>query len=405
MNRKIILLVYLLSIFGLANAQGSKEDFEKAVDYCACKIAYAYTNQYAEKNSNSVEGKSFEETIKPKIENCEINDPISNSELSELLSENNFGTFSKEFIPVINLVQDAFQDALTQKEVINVIVDGFYNNSDFKTIITTYTDIGSLENDLKKELNNSLNSFNVKVIQSTNLKNSTGTEWKSEINRLENSINNEKPFLPNWLSTSLILSAFIFSLFSLYLLMNDYKRLDRHRDELERLKSNNFNSINSRNTNNSQFERTTNRKILDLNDAIGKLQKENSNTQVSQQNQISQTKHIHQSSQKEIQNFVYAKTPIDEKTFNAFDVSEEKEGKFYKFIITNNKNQAKFEFFNTENSAKRAVNSPDNFLYLVCDEIEPLNQNAKKIITKKAGIAIKQDGKWIVTEKAKITYE
>jgi hypothetical protein len=406
MSKKIKLLVCMLFIFGLANAQGSKEDFKNAVDYCACKIAYAYTNQYAKQKPNSDEKKSFEEAIKPEIENCEISNPISNPELSELLSKNNFATFSNEFIPVINQVQEAFQESLTKKEAINIIVNGFYNNSDFKTIITTYTDIGSLENDLKKELNNSLNSFKVKVIQSTNLKKSTGTEWKSEINRLEKSINDEKPFLPNWLAAPLILGSLLLSFFSLFLLSKYYKRLDRHRDELEKLKSNNFNSINSRNTNNPQFERTTNRNISDINDAIRKLQNDIGNLSPTQNPKaVLISKPIERQEEKK-QEILFAPAPDKDGSFNVSVVvsSENQSSSFYKFTLLDSQ-RAKFQFINSERAIRDAVSSYEMILKPVCTFKNALNQNAKRIRTTKEGIVTKQNDKWILDTKAEITYE
>jgi len=407
MSKKIKLLVFLLFIFGIVNAQDSKEDFEKAVDYCACKIAYAYTNQYAKQKPKSDEKKSFEEAIKPEIKNCEINNPISNSELSELLSENNFGTFSNEFIPVINQVQEAFQESLTKKEAINIIVDGFYNNSDFKTIITTYTDIGSLENDLKKELNNSLNSFKAKEIQSANIKTNTRNEWKSEIDRLEKSINNEKPFLPNWLATPLILGSLILSFFSLFLLSKHFKRLDRHRDELEKLKSNNnLNPTNFRNTNNSQFEQTTSRAISDLNKAIRKLQNDIGNLSSTQNPKaVSMSKPIQRQEEKK-QEILFAPAPDKDGSFNISVVvsSENQSSSFYKFTLLDSQ-KAKFEFINSERAIRDAVSSYEMILKPVCTFKNALNQNAKRIRTTKEGIFIKQNDKWILETKAEITYE
>jgi len=409
MSKKIKLLVCMLFIFGLANAQDSKEDFENAVDYCACKIAYAYTNQYAKQKPNSNEGKSFEKTIKTKIYNCEISNPISNSELSELLSKNNFDTFSKEFIPVINIVLESFEDSLTKKEAINAIVDGFYENSSFKNIITTYPDINSIKNDLKTELDNSLNSFEVEKKQSTNnLKKKTETEWKSEIKRLENSINNEKSILPKWLSVSLILFSFLLSIILIFLLFKIMSslnnRMDRHREELERLKlNNNYSSVNS---NNSQFERTLNRKISDLNDAISKLQNDIGNLSPTQNPKaVSISKPIQRQEEKK-QEILFAPAPDKDGSFNVSVVvsSENQSSSFYKFTLLDSE-RAKFEFINSERAIRDAVSSYEMILKPVCTFKNALNQNARRITTTKEGIVIKQNDKWILDTKAEITYE
>lgn len=135
-----------------------------------------------------------------------------------------------------------------------------------------------------------------------------------------------------------------------------------------------------------------------------RLQNSNIISSASSTHKTRQVKNILQPKPKETQKFVFAKTPIEDKVFNAFDVTDDKDGKFYKFLLKEN-NLAEFEFFNSGNSAKRALNAPDSFLYTACEETEPLNQNANKIITIKPGIAIKQENKWIVKEKAQITYE
>ena len=98
MKQKIILFIAFVFVVFNANAQ-SKKDFEKAIDYCACKIAYAYTNQYSNKKPSSQEAKSFNEKIKPKIEKCDIDSPMDYSELIELLKSNNYKTFSNKFLP------------------------------------------------------------------------------------------------------------------------------------------------------------------------------------------------------------------------------------------------------------------------------------------------------------------
>ena len=206
-----------------------------------------------------------------------------------------------------------------------------------------------------------------------------------------------------------VLILLVFIVLFIYNYLNNKKlneRIDRRlsKSEYEQNKVS-PNQFNNQSKNNSRFERDINQRVIDLEESIRNIQKDNHLYQTTQQpKQTVQVKNIPKLIQKEIQKFVYAKTPISDKIFNASDVTENKDGKFYKFLIKDN-NLAEFEFFNTENSAKRAVNAPDSFLYPACEETEPLNQNAKRIITNKPGIVIKQDDKWIVKEKAQITYE
>ena len=403
MNKKNQLLMCMLLCFGIANAQGSKEgDFKKAVDHCACRIAYAYTNQYAatpeaKKNGEKI---SFKETIKPKIENCEINSSISDSELKELLSNNNFRTFSDKFIPVIATVKKLFKESLTKKEAINTIIDGFYENPDVKDINNTFKEVGNLKDSLKNELNNSLTSFKEEEIEPTNLKNDTGTEWKLEIKRLENSINSEKAILPNWLSTILILSSFLLSILSLFFLFKKSiaiehinKRIDEHKKEIGELKSDN-----------SKFEGTTNKIISNLKELISELrgkiqsiQKQNEQHAISKQQQRQEEKKP---------TILFAPAPEKDGSFNVSVVvsSENQSSSFYKFTLLDGP-KAEFEFINSERAIRNAVNSYEMILQPVCTFKNALNQNAKRIITNKKGIVRKQNDKWVLDTKAEITYE
>ena len=110
MKSKLIIFIALLLVNFIANAQ-SKKDFETAVDYCACKIAYAYTNQYASKNPDSEEKMSFEKKIKPEIENCNIDSPKGYSDVIELLEKNNYQDFADKFLPVINQANESYQES------------------------------------------------------------------------------------------------------------------------------------------------------------------------------------------------------------------------------------------------------------------------------------------------------
>ena len=402
MYKLFTLLLLILFTSLTLNAQNSKEEFEKAVDYCACKIAYAYTEDFASKNPSLDEKKSFDEVISKQLNECDKNN-VSSSVLEKLLKENNFSGFSKTLIPDVKKAKNSYSDNFNKEEAINNILISFKLSFD--------------KIDIKSELSNGLNN---KLQSFTSNENAVGKEktitnvnsnYTEEINRLEQLIKSKKEeksdsFIPNWLLLGLLLLSSI--ILFIYNYVNNKKlneRIDRRlsKSEYDQTKISSNQSSN-RNANNSRFERDINQKILDLNIAVERLQNTKTiSTSPSVQKTI-YTKNIPQSIQKEIQRFVYAKTPISDKVFNASDVTENKDGKFYKFLITDN-NLAEFEFFNTENSAIRAVNAPDSFLYPACEETEPLNQNAKRIITNKPGIAIKQDDKWIVKEKAQITYE
>lgn len=398
-----LLLVILFTSLTL-NAQNSKEEYDKAVDYCACKIAYAYTEDFADKNPNLDEKRSFEDVISKQLNDCEKNN-VSSSELEKLLKENKFNGFSKTLIPDVENAKNSFSDSFNKEEAINSILNTFKLSFDKIDI----------KSELSNGLNNKLQSFEDQediVIENESVI-PQETTFINESNHSNREINQEgfetaeSSFFPNWLLFAIIFLASVLLFLSNYLKIKKLKEsAKRHRDEIEDLKNkkNIFNQSNNKNQNNSRFERDVYQKISDLNIAMERLQNSSTISSSSSVHKTNQVKNIQSTKAKEIQRFVYAKTPISDKVFNASDITENKDGKFYKFLIKDN-NQAEFEFFNTENSAIRAVNAPDSFLYPACEETEPLNQNAKKIITNKPGIAIKQDDKWIVKEKAQITYE
>ncbi|TXD81028.1 hypothetical protein ESY86_19430 [Subsaximicrobium wynnwilliamsii] len=399
-----LFLVLLFTSLTL-NAQNSKEEYEKAVDYCACKIAYAYTEDFASKNPRLDEKKSFDEVISIQLNDCDKKN-VSSSELEKLLKENKFNGFSKTLIPDVKKAKNSYSDNFNKEEAINSILNSFELSFDKIEI----------KSELSNGLNNKLQSFEKQedIVEEIKSETTTNPNLLNEINHSDRVINegsvetSENSFFPNWLLFAIILLASILLFLNNHLKIKKLKEsAKRHRDEIEVLKNEKsiFNQSNNKSQNNSRFERDIYQKIEDVNDAIRKLQSKNTSKNLhpitSQKNQV---KNIPQTNQKEIQKFVYAKTPISDKVFNALDVTENKDGKFYKFLIKDN-NVAEFQFFNTENSAIRAVNAPDSFLYPACEETEPLNQNAKKIITNKPGVAIKQGEKWIVKEKAQITYE
>ena len=418
-----LLLVILFTSLTL-NAQNSKDEYDKAVDYCACKMAYAYTNQYISngkaesynQNEFNREKKSFENVIKQKIENCTIEEHFGFDDLNILLSNNNFKGFAVKLKGAVEESKKVNIDSIDKQQAINNILNSFYDNEDFSKIVLKYSAVKELKSSLETDLNNTLNSFKEQTsFENNKTINTAESITTNEINHSNSNINkedtnqSESTFFPNWLLFILILLAFIILFIYNYLSNKKLnERIDRRlsKSEYEQSKIQ-FNPSNSRNKSNSHFERDIRdiyQKISDLNIAMERLQNSNIISSASSMHKTRQVKNISQPKPKETQKIVFAKTPIEDKVFNAFDVTDDKDGKFYKFLLKEN-NLAEFEFFNSENSAKRALNAPDSFLYPACEETEPLNQNANKIITIKLGIAIKQENKWIVKEKAQITYE
>jgi hypothetical protein len=67
MYKLFTLFVVLFFTSLTLNAQTFIEEYEEAVDYCACKIAYAYTEDFAENRPKSDEKRSFEDVISTQL--------------------------------------------------------------------------------------------------------------------------------------------------------------------------------------------------------------------------------------------------------------------------------------------------------------------------------------------------
>ena len=77
---------------------------------------------------------------------------------------------------------------------------------------------------------------------------------------------------------------------------------------------------------------------------------------------------------------------------------------FYRFELERDESKAKFWFLDNPNTIQSAVIYPETYINPVCD-YEGFNSNAKRIITKEPGSAIKEGDVWKVRTKAKIRFE
>jgi hypothetical protein len=85
-------------------------------------------------------------------------------------------------------------------------------------------------------------------------------------------------------------------------------------------------------------------------------------------------------------------------TYNANSINS-----LYVFNLLND-NSAEFKFFNIPTTVQDAIRLPDRYLLYAC-EYSGVNSNATKIITTKAGKAVKEGNNWKITQKAEIRFE
>ncbi|WP_143090352.1 hypothetical protein [Flavobacterium akiainvivens] len=104
----------------------------------------------------------------------------------------------------------------------------------------------------------------------------------------------------------------------------------------------------------------------------------------------------------------YVSTPNPAGFFDADQVSDSfrQTVSLYKFTINSQaQNTAAFEFFSDQIGTNDSINSPKTFIEPACYETNDAFSGASKIITLQPGTAEKRDNKWIITSKAKITYQ
>lgn len=421
MHVKIKLVTLLILLNGFANAADKNYAFKNAVNYCNCRIAYEYCNQYSGMIPESDEKKSFDKL--QDIFKCNFSHTLSYDSINNILNRNNFSSFSKKSSTVMSRILKTEVEALSTEEAVSRIISGIYESKEFKNILIQYSEVGSLKETLTRKVSEYLNqSFG--EIESPVVDNSqnkvplTETELQKEIKRLESLITEYKtgPFSINWLSIILvaILSSAIYFILKLKLTAFE-ERLDRHRKEIDLIdtkKNDGFNKQSNQNLNINEFKRSVERNISDLNLAINSLQSDVGRLSFKEQSQTDfQEPYSNPTPQVEKQQrleILFAPIPNRDGSFNASKVTstEDQSASFYKFTITDNLSQkATFEFLNVERAIKDATSSPELILNPVCRIKNALNQNAKRIKTVKPGSVEKQNDKWIVYQLAEIEYE
>lgn len=412
MKNKIKLLMAMLLFFGITNAQGSQDEYNKAVDYCTYKIAYAYTNQYANIKNGSKESESFKNRIKPKLDSYSIENPISNLDLSDLLTTNNFETFGPQIISAAKKSKDSFDETFDKEKSIEAILYGFYaNDSELNPVVAKFSDVAGLKATLQREIALALNSFDSddKVETSIPINTDSNVEaLQQKIINLEKEISIAKSIIPNWLSITLIFSSLLLSLFTLFILVrktnsfnNMEERIARHRLEIDKLKPN-----QPQNTRNTSNDTNTTKEIEKIQRDILNLQNTMDKYTSTQKHQISSSHQVDIRQNKQKREILYAPAPDKDGSFKVSVVvaSENQNSSFYKFTLVSN-NKAEFELITSERALMDALGSYQLILQPVCKFLNTVNQNAKRIRTVKEGIVVKENDKWILDTKAEIRYE
>lgn len=413
MKHKIALLFTALLLFGFAQAQVSKESYEKAVDLLNCK---------------TVELTLPKENIQQYQQQCNCN-------ATDFAQINKFLTSVGKLDATIALsnevesLKKSFKENWKKEDVVTFLSENIFTDKKFQKI-AAFADKrkGKLEFDsyklnLKTDVANTLvESVTQETVTSTN----TSVQQpnvEDRISKLEENQNTKKDDngILGGLADYLILFSILLGVIALLLALRkpssetDYDSLIDKLIRSQRMNSH-FQSQQSvfrstSNNNSSSAElRDANNRIRDLETQIEKIKSQlgNTNPVSSSTAQTTQPTYQEVKQPEVITQTFFLSTPNSDGSFNESSASSTfKDGaSIYRFIKVGN-NKAKFQIEEKDASARLALQYPDKNIDPVCDAVNAFNPKATRITTVEQGEAELQNGKWVVdrNKKAKIKYE
>lgn len=413
MKHKIALLFTALLLCGFAQAQVSKESYEKAVDLLNCK---------------TVELTLPKENIQQYQQQCNCN-------ATDFAQINKFLTSVGKLDATIALsnevesLKKSFKENWKKEDVVTFLSENIFTGKKFQKITAfAYKRKGKPEFDsfklnLKTDVANTLlESVTQEIVTSRN----TGVQQpylEDRISKLEENQNTKKDDsgILGGLADYLILFSILLGVIALLLALRKPSSETNYDSLIDKLiKSQRMNSHfqsqqsvfrSTSNNNSSSAElRDANNRIRDLETQIEKIKSQlsNSNPVSSYTAQTTQPTYQEVKQPEVITQTFFLSTPNSDGSFNESSSSSTyKDGAtIYRFTKIGN-NRAKFQIDEKDASARLALQYPDKNIDPVCDAVNAFNPKATRIITVEQGEAELQNGKWVVdrNKKAKIKYE
>lgn len=109
--------------------------------------------------------------------------------------------------------------------------------------------------------------------------------------------------------------------------------------------------------------------------------------------------------EKEVLPDFYMSTPNKDGSFNSASYSEQflPSVSIYHFTPINDR-EAEFAFESDEQGTRDALNFSKSYIEPVCDEENDVTPDSKKVVTLRKGLVEKNNGSWIVKQKAVVMY-
>lgn len=413
MKQKIALLLTALFLFGITQAQVSKESYEKAVDFLNCRtveLSLKDDKKLPEFQKKCPCGTTTYTQINQFLSSVKLDATISLSNeiegLKKMFKEN-----WKKTDAVTFLSESVFSDKTKYQKI-----SSFADRRKGKIEFDNYK--ASLKADIDSKL---LESAPIETVSQPNSQTNVtipDPTFDDRITELENKINAKKEDngILGGTSDYLIIFSILLSAIALFLGLrkqsgNDNEMSNEIKNYVrKKIDETNWNRSTPNNNVGSAELRDANSRIRDLEAQIEKIKSQLINLNPAS-NYTAQTIQptIQEIKQPEVitQTF-FLSTPNSDGSFNESSSSSTyKDGAtIYRFTKIGN-NRAKFQIDEKDASARLALQYPDKNIDPVCDAVNAFNPKATRIITVEQGEAELQNGKWVVdrNKKAKIKYE
>lgn len=394
--RKTIIsfFILILSISSLLG-QTIQKDWDKLVDYVNSRFVMDYI-EHERNNSKEKENiKNYDVNIKPRIDSSNITNPLSFEELSELLKNNGWESTQSNLVAIINRKKNENNNQSID-EKINSLLSTEELSIKFQEILRDQ--VSNLSETLKDKYYSSQNEF----------------ENASNTIPIGTKVRENKQFLKSqnallWIIIALI---FLFQFLLMTIILSLRAKVKRER---------NINTIIESKRINDKFQnhkipqsmpdfesriRILENEIKEIKHQIvatkfelENLKSENAITQQAEAINKEESEKLQTIENEEIKKVRYLKI----KSGNSFNqiTNDIDDSINYRVLDFEDDNKAKFEFCgNVQNALKNTSAIFDN----VC-EYEGDPKNAKSIKNIWHGIVEKQEGKWVVTQKARIIFE
>ena len=406
MKQNIVLLLATLLLGGIAQAQVTKESFEKAVDFLNCK---------------SVELTLPQENIQQYQQDCPCNE-TNFTQINKFLTSAGKLDATIALSNEIEALKKSFIGNWKKDEAVTFLSESIFADNKYQRIVAFAerrkgkTEFDNYKASLKTELRNILVESVSQEIASTTNTSVQQASLEDRISVLEiNQGKTDKRGFLGGLADYLILFAILLGAVALLLSLKKpsvetiYDTLINKLIGSQRM-NNHFHSQNSfrstsRNSVSSSELKDSNNRIRDLESQIEQIKKQlsnpNSTSNHTTQEPVQETKQP----EVKIETF-FLSTPNSDGSFNESSVkSTYQDGAtIYRFTKSGG-NRAKFQIDEKESSTKLALQYPDKNIDPVCDAVNAYNPKATRIVTEQQGEAELQNDKWIINAKAKIRYE